>query len=220
MLRHFASINFILVTIFSIVSFSVFATDKIKDKDCVECTYKKVVGAPDITHIEGLEKVVRNNVVKTNYQSIDFEGFHKSFCMKFENVGHVYAFKKEILEAMKKSGYSMEKYWTQVGCVPGKIGGTTTPISHLVAEDAAGRMQFLKALHKYLMDNKEEKTWHKVVNAPNSRGFTMLDYIVYLNSSSQIREEERASTNELIIYLCNNGGVFTNFKNNKCPLSI
>lgn len=190
---------------------SIIAADK---KDCVDCKYDKVVGAPSVGNFDKLLSAA------SKYQDNDFEGYHQAYCLKFEDVSHTYAFKKEILESMSKTPYKVEKYWMQSGCQPKKMGNTDAPILHLVAEDAAGRMQFFEALHKYYTDKKDNQTWLKIVNAKNSRGLTMLDYIVYLEKNQKFNSDEREDVNKLIRSLCDKGAVFSVSSEKKCPMSI
>lgn len=191
----------------------VFASEK---KDCIDCNYKEVVGAPGVGNLDKLTKIVKTGT----YQDEDFGWFLKTFCSKFEQASSAYAFKKDIIEEMKKTPYSFDKYWMQPGCYPTKIGNTDSPIVHLAAEETAGRKQFLEALYKYYKDRNELKTWVKVINSKNTKGFTLLDYIVYLNKNKSYREEEVPDVNELVKFICDKGGTFSVNTDRKCPMSI
>lgn len=185
------------------------AADK---KDCVECTYKRVVGAPDLG---GLEKLAKVDLSKD-----ELNAYQLSYCMKFEQVSNNYGFKKDIIESMKKSPYSFDQYWITPGCTPKRIGNTDAPIIHLAAEDAGGRMQFIQTLYKTYQERKDNAQWLKVVNAKNSRGHTLLDYIDYLSTSGTFRDEEKSEVNEFITFLCERGATFSVSNNRKCPMKI
>ena len=51
-------------------------------------------------------------------------------------------------------------------------------------------------------------------------GYTILDYIDYLNSSGTLRPDERKDINGLITFLCERGAVFSHASNKKCPMQI
>ncbi len=203
--------SFIVLALFGF-SMSAYA-DK---KDCVDCKFDKVSGEPAVGNLDKLARFTNTGL----YQNTDFEGYHQTYCLKFEDVGHTYAFKKEILESMKKTPYGVDKYWVQSGCHPKKMGNTVSPIAHLVAEDASGRTQFLESLYKYYADKKDLKTFTQVLNAKNSRGLTMLDYIVYLENNNQFNKNEREEVNSLIKFICDKGGKFSVSSEKKCPMSI
>jgi hypothetical protein len=131
-----------------------------------------------------------------------------AYCMKVDQVSHVYGFNKEILSSMKKSPYNVDLYWVTAGCRPHRIGGTTSPLIHWMIEDASGRLQFLKALEKYyLFERKEPALWRAVINAKNSRGQTLLDYAQYLKQARDLRTEEFGDVAEMVTYICANGAV-------------
>ena len=207
--------KFSKLTLFAVtiaLAHSSWASDK---KDCVECTYKKVVGAPDLGNLEKIAKVAR-----TNLKDEEFIDYQLTFCMKFEQVNNNYGFKKEILESMKKTQYTVDKFWTEPGCVPKRIGNTEVPLIHLTAEDARSRKLFLETLYKYYQERNENNQWIKIVNAKNTMGYTILDYIDYLNSSGTLRPDERKDINGLITFLCERGAVFSHASNKKCPMQI
>lgn len=206
-----------IVFLFLIVCFSTgnaYSADS-KSKDSVTCAQKALEGTPDTERIDKLNNIV----TKASYQSTDIAGYHQAYCLKFEHVSNTYMFKKDILEAMKKTPYGIEKLWTLQGCSPKSMGATDSPLIHLVAEDVGGKTQFFLALHKYLLDQKDEKTWLKIVNAKSSRGHTMLDYIVYLTERKVYLYEEIESVNNLIKLACEKGAVFSAY-DRKCPTEI
>lgn len=204
--------TFFFMTCFTIVTVHSAET---KSKDCITCAPKELPGVPDVEKIDKLNNIV----TKATYQSTDIAGYHQSYCLKFEHVSNTYMFKKDILEAMKKTPYGIEKLWTLQGCSPKNMGATDSPLIHLVAEDVGGKTQFFLALHKYLMDQKDEKTWLKILNARSSRGHTLLDFIVYMTERKIYLYEEIESVNNLIKIACEKGAVFSTY-NRKCPTEI
>lgn len=204
------------LVLFSIVTSLSMANAVDEKKDCIECSYNKLAGAPDTGSLDKLAKVAKTRLLTEDEVFLDYL---KSYCMKFEQVSHSYGFKRDMIEGMKKTPYSIDRYWTSSGCTPSRIGGTTSPIVHLIADDASGRNPFMETLYKYYQDKNDNDTWLKVVNAKNSRGHTILDYIDNMNNRKELIEEERESVNYLIKFLCDRGAVFS-FSNKKCPMSI
>lgn len=141
----------------------------------------------------------------------------KMYCLKFEQLSNTYEFRKDIIEHMTKSPWSVDRFWTDARCTPGRIGGTVSPLLHLVAEDVGGRRAFLEALFKYYQGRKDEQQWLRVVNARNSRGHTLLDYIHWMELDKEIRPEEREDIDSLVKYACQRGGVYSALTPRSCP---
>lgn len=145
-----------------------------------------------------------------------FDEYYKLYCMRFEQLVNKFDFQKNMLEDMRKSPYPVDRFWLEVNCRPSRIGGTLSPIVHLVAEEVGGRMQFFELLHKYYQQEKSNVTWINIVNTKNTRGHTLLDYIDYLDRARELREEEREDINKLINFLCKRGGTYSYAKNKNC----
>jgi hypothetical protein len=137
-----------------------------------------------------------------------FKDYADTFCLAFEQVGHEYTFKREILSPMKKSPYNMDRFWIESVCSPNKIGGNTSaPIVHLAAEDAGGRLFMLEVLrHYYIEERKAPEVWSKVINAKSNKGHTVLDYIEHLKINMGFIREEESHVAEFVAFVCNNGG--------------
>lgn len=186
--------------------------------DCVGCVPKVAYGSP-VTNNKGLENIVK--VAKSTQTSDDFVHGLTAFCITFEQLEGVYDFKKKLTEPMKKSSYSIDKYWQEAGCQLRRMGATESPIVHLVAENAVDRKEYLEALYKYYNNERKDRDlWLKAVNAKNTRGQTLLDYIEYMRKNNLFINEEKPAVNELIVFLCDNGAVFSENKNIKCPMRI
>lgn len=130
-----------------------------------------------------------------------------TYCMAFRHLEHEYTFKNEILTPMKESRHSMDRFWTEPGCRPEKIGGAVhSPIVHTAAEDPS-RVVLLEALRRhYLNERRSPEGWVKIVNAQSSKGHTVLDYVEYLKINKSYIAIEEQSVSELVTFICNNGG--------------
>lgn len=135
--------------------------------------------------------------------------WHQAFiyCLKFEQLSNIYEFRKDILEPMGNSSFSsLDGFWIDAYCTPGRIGGTVSPIIHLVAEEVGGRRAFLEYLYDFYVRRNDPSLWPRVINAVNSRGMTVLDYIEYMRDDKELRSEELADIDSLIQYICSRGG--------------
>jgi hypothetical protein len=152
---------------------------------------------------------------KTVFLNDEFEGYLKTYCLKIEQAGSAYAFKTDVLDAMKKTGYRLTDFWHAPGCTPNKIGGTDAPIAHLVAEETGGRLQFLRVLQRYFLTERNgSHAWLATLNAKNSRGFTLLDYIAYLKLENKYRRDEiEEEVIKLVKFVCDNGAVNAVYSN-------
>jgi hypothetical protein len=192
-----------------IICFSANAIDK---KGCVGCNDQEVASAITSEKKDGLTRTVQGPLSEDE----SFDEYYKLYCMRFEQLSNNYAFKKDMLEHMRKSPYPVDRYWTEASCRPSRIGGTASPIIHLVAEEVGGRRQFIDLLYKYYQERKDNNAWLDVVNAKNTIGFTILDYIDWLDKSKGFMDEERDDMNDLIKFLCERGGKYSDAKHKKC----
>lgn len=126
--------------------------------------------------------------------------------------------KKMIIPMAEKSfGSSPDRYWTEAGCEPRYIPETLSPIPHIIAENTTDRMQFMHSLKKIYVAKNDLATFTKIINSKNTQGQTVLDYMHYVWSTNRYIEEEEPALNEFAKYLCDNGAVYSIFKNKKCP---
>jgi hypothetical protein len=186
-----------------------------RDRDCVDCGLKEAPGAPTSgnKNIDGITRALSQDGTSFNY-------YITTYCMTFTNVRNNFQFKKKIIEAMENSKFQAESYWQEAGCTPNKIGGTLSPIIHLAAENATERLPYLKVLHEYYTKSNGSKLWTTMINAKNSRGQTFLDYIMYLRDTNQIIDEQKNAMNELIVFACSTGGIFSTNKVSSCKTRI
>ena len=142
-----------------------------------------------------------------------FLNYLSVYCMTYERLEGAFEFQEKIIDHIKAvtaktDRFDADKFLYHPGCIPQSIGGTRSPIIHLTAENATDRLAFLKALFKH--HQKEGKVpWTKIVNAKNTRGQTVLDYLHYLNINKKLIIEEEKGVNDLYYFLCANGGEYS-----------
>lgn len=187
--------------------------------DCVNCGPNTAPGQP----LNGNKTASMLSLVTDKALSQEEQAFNQYigvYCVTFEQLPNAYELKKKIIDSMKKSSFGPDRYFMGTGCDPQFIGGTTMPIVHITAENTTDRLVLIKALHKYYTEERTEKPslWPKVINAKNSRGWTVLDYLQYLVANGKLAKEEEEGVNKFFKYVCESGGKFEFYKDKKCPM--
>lgn len=152
-------------------------------------------------------------------EEASFQSYLNIYCMNFTQLGGVNNFKTTLLDPMEASAGSREKfnrYWLSAGCEPQLMGGTMSPLAHLAAENPTERQAYLEALQKYYRERGDETIFTKIINVKNSRGYTLLDYLIYLHVQREFMAEEEKGVNDFYKFLCDNGAVFSIYKRS-CP---
>ena len=179
------------------------------EKDCVSCNLAHVIGAPNISaDADNIDKVIQvMNQGNDSRGSSSLTNEVKGFCMALKQFqGQAPSFKKEILIPMTKAGYKIESILKSPECTSESIGGTSSPILHLVADNVEARFKYLKIIYEYFLSRGEASTtWLNIINAPNSRQQSLLDYVYFLQQKKIISEDQG---NRLIVFLCSTDGEF------------
>jgi hypothetical protein len=169
------------------------------------------------------ERAALNDEGKTFLSYLDI------YCMDITQLGGVHNFKRHLLDKMKDSAQLqssavvgvdviIKRYWTTAYCEPRRIGGTMSPIVHLVAENPTDRNAYLVALRKYYDEKNDRNSFVEILNSKNSRGHTLLDYINYLYVAEYRNYDklDEKPLNNLVQFLCDNGAKYSFYKK-KCP---
>ena len=151
----------------------------------------------------------------------DFLSYLDIYCMNFTQLGGVKNFNKTLIVPMTTtSGGNNEiinRYWQTAYCEPRLVGGTRTPLAHLVAENPTDRKSYLVALKKYYNEKNENETFIKILNSKDSRGNTLLDFTNILFDKNTYMKEEEKPLNEFYEFLCGNRAL-TSTTTRKCPV--
>ena len=152
-------------------------------------------------------------------EEASFQSYLNIYCMNFTQLGGVQNFQRTLIEPMEASAGSNEKfnrYWLTAGCEPYLMGGTKSPLAHLAAENPTERQAYLAALQKYYLARGNKTIFTSIINTKNSRGYTLLDYLIYLHAQREFMAEEEKGLNDFYKFLCDNGAVFSIYKKS-CP---
>lgn len=178
--------------------------------DCVNCGPKDVSGMPSNNSMSDLEKIVKNGQT----QKFISEGY----CMQFSQIPQQMVGK--MIKELETTGYPVEKYLTDPLCQPrGYSDAVKSPMLHAVADDVNKREEFLNNIWLYYSKKlKQPEIFNEAINAKNTKGETLLDYIEVMRSKKYYTlEEQQPPLEKIIKMLCDHGGVYAKTPNKKCP---
>lgn len=183
-------------------------------QDCAECSVadKTVAGGPNVP-LRGLIEVANKsneNDLKDNYQI--------QFCDKFsmiewESVGTT-------LKEMEATPYPVDTYFQMASCQPSNYNSSVkAPIFHLIADNPSKREKFLNILWLYYSRKKNDPVgFTKNLNAKNTKGETLLDYIESMKKNDMYPTLAfQTSISKIISMVCSRGGVYSVYSNMRCP---
>lgn len=192
---------------------------RLLSKDCVSCAPDIAPGHPLI----GNRSVRAINMVSNKAMSQEESAFFEylfTYCMGVSQLRTEKDFKKKMLDSMKDTAINgnVDRYWKEAGCEPKYIGQTMSPLVHVMAENSTDRMQYMVYLKKYYVAKNDIATFKKIINAKNTQGQTVLDYIQYALKNMNFVKEEEKGLNEFVKFLCENGAEFSKNPGRKCPV--
>jgi hypothetical protein len=204
-----------LVALTLLQSINVFA-----DSTCVECQEKRsnsLDGALGSSAIDSLGTTAN----KMAGQVSSKESYQQSVCHKYE-LAQDKVDVKNIFKYVESSPYASNQldFWTNPACQLSSKNDTPGTIIFNTANNTVKNENFPKVVHDILVDKKHSpETWLKAINTTTSDGYTFLDYIQYkYNNGDYDRSEYNEAAKRIITYVCQNGGVYSKFKESaKCP---
>lgn len=192
---------------------------KILGKDCVSCAPEQAPGNP----LSG-NKSVRSIAMVANQQMSQEESIFYSYlsvyCLTLLNLRSEKDFNKKLMASMAETAPrgDLDPYWQKSNCEPRYLEPPTkSPLLHIMAENTRDRTVYIQYLKKYYEKKNDLATFKKVINAKNTRGQTVLDYIQQSFSEKHFLRTEEAALNKFIQFLCDNGAEYATTKNKKCP---
>lgn len=187
------------------------------DDTCAECKDKKMQGLPSVPNSAELSAI---SSVAASDRKPDFYDTTQEYCLKFgqqtaNTVG--YYLKTELQNAPY---YSIEDYFQRAGCrVRGYGGDVKAPLLHMIVDYPESRHDFAEIVYIYYTKRRKNKDlWIKAINAKNTEGETLLDYIEFrLRSGTFHHESTLNAAKSIQKYICENGGVYSKYSDKKCP---
>ncbi|PIP96548.1 MAG: hypothetical protein COW00_10020 [Bdellovibrio sp. CG12_big_fil_rev_8_21_14_0_65_39_13] len=196
-----------------IVSFLIFGSAFAED-NCINCPKRKVDGLPTPANMESIASLASK---AADNKDADFDSDTRVFCLKYENMSsnQTYNYAKEI----DASPYPINTILQNPACMPRKIGGDNRiTIMQLTVESPFSRLEHMEKMYNYIMKkHKKESIFTDAVNALNTDGMTMLDYIYFvLNNGNFTTQEGKDQVNKIRSFVCGHGGVYSKYKDQKC----
>lgn len=176
---------------------------EVRKSMCRDCG--AVIGSAELTHYGPPD---------TRYP---FASYQDTYCMKF-----TYIVRNQVAGLLKEfedSPYSIDDYFQTAGCRQKGWGGDVlSPMMHLIGDDPTARVEFAEVIYKYYTIKRKDPTlWLAAVNARNTLGETVLDYLDHLVAIRSFHvEESKIAVAQIISFLCSKGGVYAKYER-KCP---
>jgi hypothetical protein len=151
-------------------------------------------------------------------EKMDYQG---SYCLRFEQAEDDVDI-ETMFEQMEASPYAsrLVDFWTTPACHAPTKNDTDVPILFNTATDVYKSEKFPAAIHDYLVNEKKQpEAWLKAINTKTTDGYTFLDLMQYnLARGYYSSKESRESASKVVKYLCQNGGVYSKYKDTaECP---
>ena len=127
----------------------------------------------------------------TSSHKPDFEDTSNRYCVEFGQQSEStvnYYLKTELENA---SYYSIEDYFQRAGCrIEGYGGDVKAPLLHMVVDYPESRQNFAEEVFNYYHKRrKSHDLWLKAINAKNTKGQTLLDYLESQLQANAYRNE-------------------------------
>lgn len=181
-------------------------------QDCISCVTHQVAGLPDSSLFDN-KMPIEPITEKERY----FEIF--AYCEEFETIPKEMV--TTLIKKMLMTPISPEQFLTEPVCLTGTYNeNVRMPMLHFIAEDPLAREDFLRLISLYYEKKaKRPEVFKRVVNAKNSKGDTLLDYleIKRLRNNYQF-DTQIVALNNVIKILCDNGVVYATTKDRTCPV--
>lgn len=233
---NFMKMNFKALFVVAITVGLSTACSTATSKDCVSCEMKKVSDSvqPDKAEAmrlkEDLAKPVAlatkgplvlnsNGVSRAPAEEKNTkEDYQYIFCHRFVNidanlVGYT-------LKEMEATSFSVEELLNEPTCQPEKYSAAVkSPMSHIIADDPSKRVGWVESFWLYYSKKRKEPAkFLDFVNAKNTEGETLLDYLeTMINRGEYPSEGSKASIAKIIASACSHGAVYSKHTNKKCP---
>ena len=189
-----------------VTSFNVFAAD------CINCGSDDVLEMPKNSLFDSMEK-------SANAEMSAHDRLYKikNYCVTFSVIPQELVGKT--IKEMEQTPIPPEEFLTRPVCrVTGYSENIKTPMLHIIADDITKREEFLQNIWLYYSKKrKQPEIFNEAINAKNSDGETLLDYIENLRSRDKyIFEDQIKAMNKVIKMLCEHGGVYAVSKEKSC----
>ncbi|MBC7428879.1 MAG: hypothetical protein H7336_09730 [Bacteriovorax sp.] len=194
--------------------------DSVQPDKKVAIDLKSDVSRPLALAMKGALVITKNTIVGPQPASGETkESYQDIFCHKFDQI-EWQSVASLITKEMEPTGYSVEDFFKSPACQPGGYSDVVkSPILHVIADDPSKRVKFLDIIWLYYSKKRNDPSkFAEVVNAKNTKGETLLDYLETMKIRGEYPSEgSQASVVKIIEIACSHGAVFSVYKDKKCP---
>lgn len=149
-----------------------------------------------------------------------FHSYLSVYCLTLLNLRSEKDFNKKLMASMHETAArgNIDPYWQNSACEPRYLyPPVKSPLIHIVAENTRDRVIYIQYLQKYYEKKNDLAAFRKVLNAKNTRGQTVLDYIHQSFTERHFLRTEEVALNKFVQYLCDNGAKYSYYADKKCP---
>lgn len=180
-------------------------------QDCVSCITHQVASLPSSSLFDNKIPIEPITDKERYFEILDY-------CLKFEMIPKEMV--TTLIKKMLTTPISPEQFLTEPVCLTETYNNNVRmPMLHFIAEDPIAREDFLRLILLYYEKKaKQPEIFKRVVNAKNSKGDTLLDYLEILRLKNNYRfDTQKVALKSVIKILCDNGAVYATTKNKACP---
>lgn len=145
--------------------------------------------------------------------------YMERYCLRFKQVSQEVI--GTVIKDMESTPYPVDGYFQLARCQPdGYSDVIKSPLLHLVADDPNAREKFLNNVFAYYSKKrKQPEIFTSALNAKNTKGETLLDYIETLKARGMNKHpEQMAVILKIVAYACEHGGYYAAYKDMKCQV--
>ncbi len=182
-------------------------------KDCDTCTKPQVASEMSDADLEKLSEKLEAA------GGASFETKLEAACTNFKQI-EVHEV-RGFIDDWSETPYPIDAYFQHAVCITNKKKvGIKSPIMHLIADGPCDRGGFPQVIHKYYtVKRKNPELWKKAVNAKNTDGETLLDYLeTLLRNDSYAKGEGVKCAIDVASFLCSTGAKYSKFASEKSCL--
>lgn len=180
-------------------------------QDCVSCVTKEVAGLPNSSLFDNKIPIKPITDKERYFEILDY-------CLQFEMIPKEMV--TTLIKKMLTTPISPEQFLTEPVCLINIYSDKVRmPMLHFIAEDPISREDFLRLISLYYIKKvKQPETFRNIVNAKNTHGETLLDFLETMRLSNKyLFDTQKAAVKNIIKILCDNGAVYATTKNKSCP---
>jgi hypothetical protein len=196
--------------------------DSVQPDKKVAIDLKSDVARPLALAMKGALVITKNETARVPAGNaigeIPQSDYQVRFCLQFSNIE--WQVITTMLDDMQATPYPVDDYFKISACQPeGYSNVVKSPLAHVIADDPSKRIKFLDILWLYYSKKRKDPSkFVEMVNAKNTEGETLLDYLESMRLKGKYTiDGSKASVAQIISVACSHGALYSAFPDKKCP---